>query len=157
MCYVLYCTAGSGIYVSNSLGTGTGLTTGVQPDNSYAIVDTGFSNVFSYTRFAMYCCSNSSSSLGTVIFPDGMAVTSSGEYYNGYVQGYRGSTNTYEGCIRFYYYYYYRRNLNLNFPGVYTCSFGANQTTNIGLYSEQASSEFHLNNSHIYLAVFYSW
>ena len=136
--------------METSLGTGTGLTTGVQPNNSYAIVDTGRSNLYLYTRFAMYCCSNSSSSLGTVIFPDGVTLYSS-EYRNGYANRYSGSANEYGGCIRFYYSYYYRNNFYLYVPGVYICSFGANQITSIGLYSEGTSSEFLL---FIYMYIF---
>ena len=136
--------------METSLGTGTGLTTGVQPDNSYAIVDTGYNSYYSYIRFRMYCCSNSSSSLGTVIFPDGVTLYS-GQYQNGYATRYTGSANEYGGCIRFYYRYYYHNYFYLYVPGVHTCSFGANQITNIGLYSEGTSSEFRL---YIYIYIY---
>ena len=141
-CVMCTLTAGTGIYVDTSQGTGTGLTTGAQPDNSYAIVDIG--DGYHNIRFSMYCCSNSSSSQGTVIFPNGVTRYRN-SYDDGYVIRYTGSSDMYGGCVRFYFsasYYYY--SFYLSYPGIYTCSFGDNQINNIGLYSEGSSSELYL-------------
>lgn len=134
---------GSGIYVSTSRGTGTGLSIGAQPNNSYAIVNTGTDYLYySSTRFSMMCCSNSSSSIGTypnIILPNGYVRTSS--YSSASITRYTGSSSL-AGCISLSYSYSYRYSFYLSYPGIYTCSFGNGQFCSIGLYSEGTSSKF---------------
>ena len=128
--------AGIGIYVSWSLGTGTGSSSGAQPNNSYAIVDTGRSN-WGSTRISLYCCSSSRTSYGKIIFPNGGIRTTGG--YTGYDSITRySSSSTMAGCIYFSYSYsyWYGRRFFLSYPGVYTCSFDNNKFTSIALYSE---------------------
>ena len=140
-----YCNfyTGAGIYVTYSLGTGTSVNSQTaQPNNSYAIVDTAGSNRGSYTRFEMYCCSNSSSSRATFTLPNNVVISSN--YGNIRYRRYTGS-NTYAGCARFYYYYYPYDNFYLDYTGIYTCNIGDSRGNNIavsiGLYSEGFNSE----------------
>ncbi len=133
--------AGAGIYVSRGLGTGAGGTTGPQPNNSYAIVDTGRSNTYSYTRGQIYCCSNSSYSTGSITIPGGGAVTTS-NYGSLRITRYTGSSSTYAGCITLYHYYYYYSSYSLSssYRGIYTCNIldsnNVNIPVSIGFYSE---------------------
>ena len=131
--------AGAGIYVIYSRGTGTSVNSQtVQPNNSYAIVDTGGSNRYcnSY-RFEMYCCSNYSSSRASFTLPNNAVINSN--YGNIRYDRYTGS-DTYAGCTYFYYYYRYSCHFYLNYPGVHTCNIGDSRGNNIavsiGLYSE---------------------
>jgi len=130
--------AGVGIYVVFSLGTGSGSPTGVQPNNSYARVDTSRSNRYDYIRFDMYCCSSYQYATGAIIFPTNYQSSSS---YSGYDhQTTHSSSDSHAGCIRFYYRYYNRGYFSLSYPGVYTCSFN-NEFSSIALYSEDISSK----------------
>ena len=127
--------AGAGIYVVFSLGTGTCVNSQTaQPNNSYAIVDTGRS---SSTRFDMYCCSNSSSSRGTFTYPNGYVYSSNYRY--AYITQYTGNS-TYAGCTQLYYSYRSYYSFYLNYRGIYTCNIrdsrGNNIAVSIGLYSE---------------------
>ena len=132
---IYYFYTGAGIYVVYSLGTGTSVNSQTaQPNNSYAIVDTGRSYRHSRYRFDMYCCSNSSSSRAIITLPNNVVNIYSYGYYQ-----YTGG-DTYAGCTRFYYDYYYRDNFHLNYPGVHIFNIGDSRGNNIalsiGLYSE---------------------
>ena len=134
----LHFSLGAGIYVTWSLGTATGGELGPQPSNSYAIIDTSYSNINSYTRFRMYCCSNSTSPSGSFTYPTGSVSSSS--HWNAVVSRHSGS-DTYAGCYEFYYYYYYWSSFYLSsYSGVYTCTISDSRgnylSVNIGLYSE---------------------
>ncbi len=133
--------AGTGMYVSSSLGTGIGRNYGPQPNNSYAIVDTGTSNTRSYIRVNIYCCSNTSTS-GRITFPNGH--TTSGNYWNLRMQQYH-SNDQYYRCILFYYYKYYRYSFTLSsgYSGIYTCSFSSSQRASIGLYNQGTTSKYY--------------
>ena len=133
--------AGTGMYVSSSLGTGTGRSTGPQPNNSYAIVDTGTSNIRSSTRLNIYCCSNTSTS-GRITFPNGY--TTSGNNWHLRVKQYR-SYDQYYRCIRFHYYYYGYSSfiLSSGYSGIYTCSFSSSQRASIGLYNQGTTSKYY--------------
>ena len=141
-----YCNfyTGAGIYVIYSLGTGTSVNSQTaQPNNSYAIVDTGRSNRhYDYNRFEMYCCSNSSSSRATFTLPNNDII--SYNYGNIIYSQYTGG-DTYAGCAQFYYNYRYNRHFNLDYTGIYTCNIGDSRGNNIamsiGLYSEAFNSE----------------
>ena len=135
---MLYFCVGVGIYVQFSSGTGSGSSSGVQPNNSYAQVDTNQSNRRSNIRFDMYCCSSSQYAIGAVIYPTNYQGSSSYTGYDHQTTYSSGDSNA--GCIRFYYSYYYRRYFGLSYQGVYTCSFG-NEFTSIALYSEDISSK----------------
>ncbi len=123
--------------MSYSLGTGTGRSTGPQPNNSYAIVDTG-SVYRSTTRVDIYCCSNTSTS-GSITFPSGY--TTSGNYWNLYVQQYN-YYNQYYRCVRFYYSTWSSFTLSSSYHGIHTCSFGNNQKASIGLYNQGTTSKY---------------
>ena len=55
-----------------------------------------------------------------------------------------------EGVSDYIIVYSYYYSFSLSFPGIHTCSFGANQINNIGLYSEGSSSELYLFFSNLY-------
>ena len=139
--WFVQCTAGSGIYVTYSATTATGSSTGAQPNNSY-----GFFYISRYqsNRFNMYCCSNSSSSLGTIQFPDGVSRTGS-NYNYGYIQ--QNMTSTYGGCVYFYFHSYSW--FTLYSPGIYTFYFDNNETSSIGLYEEESRCKFNYISIHI--------
>ena len=125
------------MYVHYSIGTGTGSTTGPQPNNSYAIVDTGRGS--QSTRVSVYCCSNSSSSNGRIVLPDGQSTAG----WHWYLRVSRSSSSETYGCIQFYYSYSYNDNFYLSsYSGIYTCMFSSNEVASIGLYSQEAICEY---------------
>ncbi len=142
--------AGAGIYVSQSLGTGAGGTTGPQPNNSYAIIDTSRSNINSNNRGQIYCCSNSSYSTGSITLPGGTVITSN--YDNLRITRYTGNSSTYAGCIRLYHDYYYHSSYSLSssYRGIYTCNIldsnNVNIPVSIGFYSEYMYIELRISN-----------
>ncbi len=136
--------------MSQSLGTGAGGTTGPQPNNSYAIVDTGYSNINSYTRVSIYCCSNSSYSTGSITLPNSAVTTRN---YGNYIKmsRFRGSyyANLYAGCMKLFHYsrvnYYSSSSsiyytLSSSYRGIYTCNILDSNNVNIplsfGIYGE---------------------
>ncbi len=130
--------------MSYSLGTGAGGTKGPQSNNSYAIIDTSRSNIYSYNRGQIYCCSNSSYSTGSITIPNGAVTTSN--YGSLRITRYARSS-TYAGCIQLYhyYYYYYYYSLSSSYTGIYTCNIldsnNVNIPVSIGFYSEGFSSK----------------
>ena len=137
---ILWCGyAGAGIYVYHAISSNTGSSygrQGSQPNNSYAVVDTGLGS--RSTRLEMYCCSNSSSSNTSFTFPNGY--TTSSNYKNAHIA--IESINS--GCFVFHYHYNRRYNFTL-LKGVHTCSIpdsnGNNIDVHIGLYEEGFNSK----------------
>jgi len=111
---------GAGIFVSYSTGTGVYSSTGAQPNNSYAMIYNGIT-YYNY-QFDMYCCSNTTSSSGSITIPSGH--TYSSNYWYGRIYRYSGS-NTYAGCVQlqnYYNCYCCRLQLSSSYAGIHTCN-----------------------------------
>ena len=87
----------------------------------------------------MLCCSNSSSSRGTITYPNGYRHTSG--HYRNYMYA---SPTHYAGCIQFLIHPNYRP-YSFSYPGVYTCTIPDSNNNNIaidfGLYSQGFNSK----------------
>ena len=116
--YQFFVCVGAGVYVDSSRYGYAGRQA-AQPDNTYINVDSGGGYSYSYSRFILYCCSNSTSRyVGSFTEPNGNAYT--GNFNDLRVTRYR-SGQIYTGCIKLEGYRYYPYSLSYN-SGVYTCN-----------------------------------
>ena len=130
----LFILAGAGIYVLTSHSHGGEQP--AQPNNTY--IRAYYRN--SYTRFALYCCSNSSLSyVGSITDRDNRVRTSN--FYSNRITRYN-SEDRYAGCIYMYAYISSWRSW-YPYEGVYTCNIpdnnGIDHHVGFALYSERKS------------------